>query len=43
MEQIDNVKCGRGLLNSLSSKQIRLGFFGLFRKSPFAPLDTSLI
>ena len=40
MEAVDAQKCSRGLLNALSSKQLRLAFFGLFRKDPFASLDT---
>ena len=43
MESVENVKCGKSYLLSLSSKQLRLGFYGMFRKSPFAPLDTFLV
>ena len=42
IENVDDVKCSRAMLNSLSSKQIRLAFFALFRKTPFQPLDSCL-
>lgn len=42
MEAVEKVKCGKSFLNTLTSKQLRLGFYGMFRKSPFSPLDSCL-
>ncbi|CAL1154811.1 unnamed protein product, partial [Cladocopium goreaui] len=31
MEAVEKVKCGKSFLNTLTSKQLRLGFYGMFR------------
>ena len=42
MEAIEPVNAARSYLNTLTSKQVRLGFFGMTRKDPSQPLDTLL-
>lgn len=38
IENVDDVKCSRAMLNSLSSKQIRLAFFCPFSKDAFSTI-----
>ena len=42
MAGAEPTKCNRSFLNTLSSKTIRLAFFGMFRKGPTVGLDTPL-
>lgn len=42
MEALEPVNAARSYLNTLTSKQVRLGFFGMTRKDPSQPLDTLL-
>ena len=42
MAMAEPTKCSLSFLNSLGSRTIRAGFFGMFRKGPSVALDTLL-